>query len=144
MSDSTIRLDLYLGYDHGPGALSDYFRALAGGRALASRCETCGRTWFPPHARCPEDGETCKPVDLDGHGIVVSETRTRTRLPFTDTDADVIFVLVAMAGADNAAFGRLENFSGANATEERVRLVAVAGPLGHPAQAAVFQPVEDG
>ncbi len=144
MSDSTIRLDLYLGYDHGPGALGDYFRALAGGRALASRCETCGRTWFPPHAHCPEDGGTCKPIDLDGHGVVVSETRTRTRLPFTDTDADVIFVLVAMAGADNAAFGRLENFSGANATGERVRLTGVDGPLGHPAQAAVFQPVEDG
>ena len=144
MSDSTIRLDLYLGYDHGPGALSDYFRALAGGRALASRCETCGRTWFPPHARCPEDGGTCKPVDLDGHGVVVSETRTRTRLPFTDQDREVTFVLVAIAGADTAAFGRLENFSGANATGERVRLVAVAGPLGHPAQGAVFNPAEDG
>jgi len=144
MSDSTIRLDLRLGYDHGSGALSDYFRALAEGRALAGRCGTCGRTWFPPHARCPEDGGTCKPVNLDGHGVVVSETRTRTRLPFTDQDREVTFVLVAMAGADNAAFGRLKNFSGANATGERVQLVAVAGPLGHPAQAAVFQPVEDG
>ena len=144
MSDNTIRLDLYLGYDHGPGALGDYFRALAGGRALASRCETCGRTWFPPHARCPEDGGTCKPVDLDGHGVVVAETRTRTRLPFTDEDREVTFVLVAMAGADNAAFGRLENFSGANATGERVRLTGVDGPLGHPAQGAVFNPAEDG
>ncbi len=144
MSDSTIRLDLHLGYDHGPGALSDYFQALAEGRALAGRCGTCGRTWVPPHVRCPEDGGTCQPVDLDGHGVVVSETRTRTRLPFTDTDADVIFVLVAMAGADNAAFGRLENFSGANATGDRVRLVAVADPLGHPAQGAVFNPAEDG
>jgi len=75
---------------------------------------------------------------------VVSETRTRTRLPFTDQDREVTFVLVAIAGADTAAFGRLENFSGANATGERVRLVAVAGPLGHPAQGAVFNPAEDG
>ena len=144
MSDSTIRLDLHLGYDHGPGALSDYFRALAEGRALAGRCGTCGRTWFPPHVRCPEDGGTCQPVDLDGHGVVVSETRTRTQLPFTGEDREVTFVLVAMLGADNAAFGRLENFSGANATGERVRLVAVADPLGHPAQGAVFNPSEDG
>ena len=144
MSDSTIRLDLALGYDHGPGALGDYCRALADGRALAGRCETCGRTWFPPHARCPEDGGACEAVDLDGRGLVVAETRTRTRLPFTDEDREVIFVLVAMAGADNAAFGRLENFSGADATGNRVLLVAVTRPLGHPAQGAVFNPVEDG
>jgi len=144
MSEATIRLDLHLGYSHEPGALNDYFRALAEGRALAGRCGTCGRTWFPPHARCPEDGGICEPVDLDGHGVVVSETRTRTRLPFTDEDREVIFVLVVMAGADNATFGRLENFSGANGTGEPVRLVAVAGPHGHPAQGAVFHPAEEG
>ena len=143
MSDGTIRLEIALGYDHGPGTFGDYFRALADGRALAGRCENCGRTWFPPHARCPEDGGACEAVDLDGCGVVVAETRTRTRLPFTDVDADVTFVLVAMAGADNAAFGRLENFAGADATGERVRLAAVDGPVGHPAQAAVFQPMED-
>ena len=75
---------------------------------------------------------------------MVAETRTRTRLPFTDEDREVTFVLVAMAGADNAAFGRLENFSGADATGERVLLVAVTRPLGHPAQGTVFNPVEDG
>lgn len=144
MSEGTIRLDLHLGYDHGPGALGDYFRALAEGRALAARCGTCERTWFPPHARCPEDGGSCEAVDLDGRGVVVSETRTRTRLPFTDEDREVTFVLVAMAGADNAAFGRLENFTGADATGARVRLVAITGPLGHPAQGAVFNPAEDG
>ena len=144
MSGGTIRLDLHLGYDHGPGALGSYFQALAEGRALASRCGTCERTWFPPHARCPEDGGICEPVELDGSGVVVSETRTRTRLPFTDADREVTFVLVAMAGADNAAFGRLETFSGASATGEHVRLVAVAGPHGHPAQGAVFHPVEKG
>ncbi len=144
MSGGTIRLDLHLGYDHGPGALGGYFQALAEGRALASRCWTCERTWFPPHARCPEDGGICEPVELDGSGVVVSETRTRTRLPFTDQDREVTFVLVAMVGADNAAFGRLENDTGANATGERVRLVAVAGPLGHPVQGAVFTPAEEG
>lgn len=144
MSDSTVRLDLALGYNHGSGALTDYFRALADGRAVASCCENCGRTWFPPHARCPKDGGMCKTTELDGSGVVVAATRTRTRLPFTDSDADVTFVLVAMAGADNAAFGRLENFDGADATEMQVQLVAVDHPVGHPAQAIVFHPVEKG
>jgi uncharacterized OB-fold protein len=143
MSDNTIRLDLALGYDHALGTLSDYFQALAKGRALASRCQTCGRTWFPPHTQCPEDGGACEPVDLEGLGVVVAETRTRTRLPFTGKDADVTFVLVAMTGADNAVFGRLENFTGAKTTGQSVKLMAPDDRLGHPAQGAVFHPVEN-
>ena len=49
-----------------------------------------------------------------------------------------------MAGADNADFGRLVNFAGAEATGARLRLASINGPVGHPAQAAVFQPAEDG
>lgn len=138
------RLDLTLGYDHATGALGDYFDALANGRTSAAHCDHCGKTWFPPHITCPNDGGACSAVDLAGTGRVVSATRTRTRLPFTDTDRDVIFVLVAMTGADNAAFGRLEKFDGDDATGLAVRLAGADGPLGHPAQAAVFEPAEDG
>ena len=144
MSDNTLRLDLALGYDHGLGTFGEYFRALAQGQALASRCGTCGRTWFPPHTHCPEDGGACEAVELEGLGVVVAETRTRTRLPFTDEDANIIFVLVAMAGADNAAFGRLENFTGEDAAGQTVRLSGTDGPIGHPAQNAVFIPQEFG
>ena len=143
MTDNTIRLDLSLGYDHALGALGDHFRAVTDGRAVASRCDTCGRTWFPPHTRCPEDGGACEEVELTGRGVVVAQTRTRTRLPFTDTDAEVTFVLVAMAGADNAAFGRLVNFEGMDATGTSVRLAAIKNPAGHPAQSVIFQPAED-
>jgi uncharacterized OB-fold protein len=143
MNDNTILLDLTLGYDHSLGTFGEYFRALAQGQALASRCEICGRNWFPPHIRCPEDGGICETIDLEGFGVVVAETRTRTRLPFTDKDADVIFVLVAMAGCDNAAFGRLEKFTGVDATGQSVKLMAVDGPLGHPAQGTVFHPEEN-
>jgi len=141
--EKTIRLELALGYTHGSGALSGYFEALEEGRALASRCETCERTWFPPHIRCPEDGGTCETIELDGPGVVVAVTRTGTRLPFTDTDMDVSFVLVAMTGADNAAFGRLEGFNGADATNMRVRLARTDSPVGHPAQRLVFRPLEE-
>jgi uncharacterized OB-fold protein len=144
MSENTIRLDLALGYDHALGSLGNHFQALADGRAVAARCDTCGRTWFPPHASCPQDAGACEAVELTGQGIVATETRTRTRLPFTDTEADVIFVLVAMEGTDNVAFGRLENFEGKDATGTSVRLVATKDPIGHPAQSAIFQPVEDG
>ena len=144
MSNNTVRLQLTLGYVHGLGAFSEYFRALARGQALASRCGTCGKTWFPPHTHCPEDGKACKAIKLEGLGVVVAETRTRTKLPFTDEDADVIFVLVAMVGADNAAFGRLENFTGEDALGQPVRISGTEGPIGHPAQNAVFIPQELG
>ena len=144
MSDNTIRLDLALGYDHGLGTFGEYFQALARGQALASRCGTCGRTWFAPHAHCPADGAACETLELEGRGVVVSETRTRTRLPFTGRDTDVIFVLVTMAGADNAVFGRLDKFPGTDATGLAVKLAAGDGPLGHPAQGAVFHPEENG
>jgi uncharacterized OB-fold protein len=140
MSNDTIWLQLTLGYDHGLGALSEYFRALALGKALASRCGTCGKTWFPPHTHCPKDGNACEVIKLDGRGVVVAETRTRTKLPFTDEDADIIFVQVAMLGADNAAFGRLKNFTGDDALGQPVRLSGADGPIGHPAQNAVFIP----
>lgn len=143
MKDNTIRLDLKLGYDHALGTLGDHFRALADGRAVAGRCETCRKIWFPPHAHCPGDGGECEAVELTGRGVVVAETRTRTRLPFTGADVDVTFVLVAMAGADNAAFGRLVDFEGADATGSCVRLADAKDPAGHPAQNAVFQPAGD-
>ena len=145
MTTRDLDLNLNLRYAHGLGALADHFQALEQGRVLAARCADCGRTWFPPHARCPDDGGDCREVELAGDGIVVSETRTRTRLPFTDadTDTDVTFVLVAMTGADNAAFGRLQGFAGDHAAGLAVHLAVPEGPLGHPAQALVFRPAED-
>ena len=49
-----------------------------------------------------------------------------------------------MAGADNAAFGRLENFTGEDAAGQTVWLSGTDGPIGHPAQNAVFIPQEFG
>jgi uncharacterized OB-fold protein len=143
MSDNIIRLDLTLGYDHALGAFGEYFQALSRGQALASRCIICGRTWFPPHTHCPEDGGSCAAVDLEGLGVVVAETRTRTRLPCTHYDQNVVFIFVAMAGADNATFGRLVNFTGEVATGQTVKLSGTDEPIGHPAQIAVFIPVEN-
>ena len=137
-------LDLRLRYAHGAGALQPYFDALQAGRALASRCPNCGRVWFPPHLHCPNDGGACGWVELEGHGRVVSATETHGRLPFAEAAADHVFVLVAMQGADNATFGRLQpGRPGQDLTGRRVRLLGVSEALPHPAQAALFELLEE-
>ena len=144
MSGRATRLDLGLGYDHATGALGRYFDGLEAGRAEATRCGSCGRVWFPPHLACPEDGGDCAWLALDGTGTVVGATDTAAPLPFGADTAPRTFVLVALDGADNAAFGRLaDGDAGAARVGMRVRLATAEGPHGHPAQAAVFK-VEDG
>jgi uncharacterized OB-fold protein len=144
MTGAPAELELRLRYAHGTGALQPYFDALRGGRALASRCPACGRVWFPSHIHCPDDGTACGWLDLEGHGRVVSATETHARLPFAEAAAAHVFVLVAMQGADNAAFGRLTpGVPGRNLAGRRVGLVGVADAVPHPAQAALFELLEE-
>jgi uncharacterized OB-fold protein len=138
MSGSTDNFEISLGYSHGAGALRTYFDALAAGRAMARKCPACGRVWFPPHATCPEDGADCEWLELDGGGVVVGATHTHSRLPLADAGADHLFVLVAMDGADNAAFGRFSGIEPGDLVGRRVRL-ANAANARLPAQRLVFQ-----
>ncbi len=143
MSDDIIDLDLNLTYAHGIAELKPYFDALAEGRALARKCSACGRVWFPPHAACPIDGAGCDWTELEGTGVVVSATCTHARLPLADTAADHVFVLVAMDGAGNAAFGRLLPSRSADPVGHRVRIGKAGGDVMLPAQAAVFELIEE-
>ena len=144
MTDTPSDLELHLRYAHGTGALAPYFEALASGNALASKCGICGRVWFPPHIHCPDDGGVCDWLTLDGAGEVVSATTTRSRLPFADQAEDHVFVLVAMDGADNAAFGRMRpDTDGERLVGCRVRLVGAPEAPPHPAQAALFEVLEE-
>jgi uncharacterized OB-fold protein len=137
MSASLYDFELLLVFSHGTGALQTYFDALAEGRAMARKCPACGRVWFPPHAACPEDGADCDWLELDGGGVVVGATHTHSRLPLADADADHLFVLVAMDGADNAAFGRFSGIETGDLVGRRVRLAAV-DDARLPAQRLVF------
>jgi uncharacterized OB-fold protein len=144
MSGAPTDLELRLRYAHGAGALQPYFDALVDGRALASRCPNCGRVWFPPHLHCPDDGGACGWVELEGQGQVVSATETHGRLPLADAVAEHVFVLVAMQGADNAAFGRLKpGPGGQDPVGRRVHLIGISEPPPHPAQAALFELLEE-
>ena len=130
-------IDLHLRYAHSLGGLDPYFRGLAEGRAMASRCPVCKRRWFPPRLRCPDDHADTGWAELSGHGLVMALTAGRSRLPLAGSAADHTFALIALDGADNLAFGRIAD-GGNIDVGQRVRLVAVPGEPPHPAQAACF------
>lgn len=131
-----IRLGLC--YRHGRGGFADYFAALAEGRALASRDPDTGRVSFPP---APEPGRHER-VALPGTGTVAAITRGPALLPLHPAPLEACFALIAMDGADNLCFGRIEG-DAPLAPGARMRLAPSSGAVHHPAQAVCFVPVED-
>lgn len=133
---SEVRLELT--YDHGTGRFKPYFDGLLTGQAIASNCQICGRTWFPPKAVCPDDQAETGWSCISGSGVVLGATTMRSKLPFT-LAADVYrFVLVKMDGTENAVFGRMRNAAADVAVGTSVDLVAPVDAPAHPAQAVQF------
>ncbi len=135
----TLALHLHLQHQMPLGELAPYFRALAAGRALATRCTVCGRSWFAPRLACPDHGPRTQWHELPGHGRLVAVTQTQTSLPFNDNiSASHGFALVAMAGADNLCFARLAPALHAAQPGQPLWISRAAGVWPHPAQAAEF------
>ncbi|MEO9874295.1 MAG: OB-fold domain-containing protein [Anderseniella sp.] len=134
----TSELRLELKYDHGTGRLKPYFDGLLAGHAIASQCPVCRKTWFPPQAQCPDDRTETGWSRISGTGAVLAVTTTHTKLPFTAAAEAYSFVLVAIEGAENAVFGRMQNAADDIAVGTLVELVAPVDEPGHPAQAAQF------
>lgn len=135
---ATSELRLELKYDHGTGRFKPYFDGLLAGHAVASQCPACGKAWFPPQAVCPDDRMETGWSRISGSGAVLAATTTHTKLPFTAAAETYSFVLVAMDGAENAVFGRMQSAVADIAVGTRVELVAPVDEPGHPAQAAQF------
>lgn len=135
----TLPLRLQLQHRMPLGELAPYFAALAAGRALATRCTVCGRTWFAPRLSCPDHGPRTAWHELPGHGELVAVTHAVTGLPFVDAaPARHGFALVAMAGAENRCFARLSSTLQAARPGQTVWISRAAGDWAHPAQAAEF------
>lgn len=136
--DRTVPLTLTLRYAHPLGELAPYFQGLNTGRAIATRCPTCARTWFPPRLSCPEHGTATVWADLSGHGRIVGVSIADSTLPFGAETARRAFLMVALDGAENLAFGRFAGDPAAARVGLKVRLARAPGTWPHPAQAAWF------
>ncbi len=141
MADSdnhAVPLTLTLRYRHPLGELAPYFRGLETGRAVATRCPACGRTWFPPRLICPLHDRDVEWTELAGLGRIVSFTVAETTLPFGAVRERRTFALIALDGAENLAFGRVAGDPAEARAGQRVRLARAPGDWPHPAQAAWY------
>lgn len=137
-SPHTVPLLVQLRHHHPLGELAPYFHGLQAGRAIASRCPACARTWFPPRLQCPDHRGPTDWVELPGSGRIVSVTLTDSVLPFGSESASRAFVLVALDGTENLAFGRLAEVPDAAVDGRLVWLSRAAGAWPHPSQAACY------
>jgi len=76
MSGQDSPITLALNYQHSVGWLRPYFDALAEGRALATRCDTCGKVWMPPRPACPDGHGATTWHELPATGRIVALTAT--------------------------------------------------------------------
>lgn len=60
----------------------EFYRRLEDGQLATTRCERCGRTSFPPVARCPRCGEAPAWVELPRRGRLYAFTTQETALRF--------------------------------------------------------------
>jgi uncharacterized OB-fold protein len=134
----TFPIDLSLRYAHGLGALAPYFSGLERGAAMATRCRSCGRTWFAPRLVCTCGGRDVTWVELTGRGTLAAVTRGRAVLPGTAFVAENGFALIRLDGADNACFGRLSHAASQLGPGGAVRLARAQGPWVHPAQCVQY------
>ena len=134
-------IEVTLRYTHALGALAPYFEGLAAGRAVASTCAACRRTWFPPRLGCCSRAVAGPWTTLTGTGRIVASTSGGGTLPFGGGPAGERLALIALDGADNLALGWLDGFGGEPAAGARVRLVTSGRSPPHPAQAARYIPV---
>ena len=133
-------IEVTLRYAHALGGLAPYFNGLAAGRAVASTCPNCGRTWFPPRLGCCSRPGPVRWTTLAGAGRIVAGTNGGGTLPFGGGPAGGGLALVALDGADNLALGWIDGFGVVPPEGARVRLVATGHRPPHPAQAARYVP----
>lgn len=134
-------IEVTLRYAHALGGLTPYLEGLAAGRAVASSCPVCGRTWFPPRLGCCSRAGAVQWTTLDGTGRVVAGTSGGGILPFGGGPAGEGLALIALDGADNLALGWVDGFGNEPPEGARVRLVASGHSSSpHPAQAARYVP----
>lgn len=133
-------IDLGLRYTHAFGNLTPYFEGLSVGRAVASKCAACRRTWFPPRFGCCPKIGAVHWITLAGTGRIVAGTTGGGTLPFNGGPAGEGLALVALDGTDNLALGWVDGLGDVPPEGARVRLVTTETRPPHPAQAARFVP----
>lgn len=138
-----LHIDMSQRYRHTTGFSEPFYRGLERGVLKATRCEACGRSWFPPRRFCDHDLEETGWYDLPGTGTVRAATGVHVPPPFGGFEVPYILASIALGGVDGGITHRV---LGDALPEKGTPVTAVFADeeTAHPLLGVAFAIVEEG
>ena len=102
-----LHIEMWQRYRHVVGYADPFYLGIEQGVLRATRCDACGRSWFPPRRYCDADLEETRWYDLPGTGRVVSATRVHTPPPFGGIEVPYILASIRLDGVDGGITHRV-------------------------------------
>ncbi|MCY4371673.1 MAG: OB-fold domain-containing protein [bacterium] len=100
-------IEMSQNYRHAVGFSESFYRGLEQGTLRATRCHTCGRSWFPPRRFCDTDLKETGWYNLPGTGSVVAATRGHSPPPFGGIEAPYILASMSLDGVEGGITHRV-------------------------------------
>jgi hypothetical protein len=114
--DLRIEIPRQIVHRHTYGKTSEYFRALAEGKILGTRCNACNLVFLPPRPDCSECWQKTEWVELPHHGKVATFAVVDypgegfiEDLQSVNSKLPCVIVYVEIEGVDTKLMSRLED-----------------------------------
>ncbi len=102
-----LHIEMTQRYRHTLGHAHPFYRGIEAGVLRATRCDACGRSWFPPRRFCDDDLEETGWYDLPGTGTVVAATRVHSPPPFGGVEVPYLLASIRLDGVDGGITHRV-------------------------------------
>lgn len=102
-----LELEVSQNYRHSLGTSSPFFSGLSEGVLLATSCDACDATFFPPRHRCATDLSGTSWYELPGTGTVVAATVVHSPPPFGGIEAPYVLASIRLDGVDGGLTHRV-------------------------------------
>lgn len=138
--EPSMLLDLEMSqkYRHSLGTASPFFNGLSTQLLLATSCDTCDATFFPPRRRCDRDRSDTTWYELPGTGTVVAATVVHSPPPFGGIDAPYVLASIRLDGVDGGLTHRILGPT-APPAGSAVSVKFLDGPHAHPLLGIAFE-----
>ena len=105
--NTLLHIEMSQRYRHAVGYADPFYRGIERGVLRATRCGSCGGSWFPPRRFCDTDLEETGWYDLPGTGTVVAATRVHSPPPFGGIEAPYLLASMKLDGVDGGITHRV-------------------------------------
>ena len=102
-----LHIEMSQRYRHAIGYPEPFYQGVERRVLRATRCEGCGRSWFPPRRFCDTDLEETGWYDLPGTGRVLAATRVHSPPPFGGIRAPYVLASVSLDGVEGGITHRV-------------------------------------